>query len=88
MNNSLVPSLKPFLGVAKSQRVFGRGELAWDGRKLRLGSKHGRVLAAVEPDSKSPGMWRVRHGTKLTDMVNLSRAKDAAISIALAELNA
>jgi hypothetical protein len=33
-------------------------------------------------------MWRVRHGGKLTDMVNLSRAKDAAISIALAELNA
>jgi hypothetical protein len=33
-------------------------------------------------------MWRVRHlDGRLSDMVNLSRAKDAAISVALGILN-
>jgi len=51
--------------------------------------KSGRhVVATIEPDSKWPGMWRVRCGGSLSDMVNLSRAKDAAISITLSDLNA
>ena len=54
-------------------------------KTLRLGR---RVVATIEPDSKWPGMWRVRCGGSLSDMVNLSRAKDAAISIALSDLNA
>jgi hypothetical protein len=33
-------------------------------------------------------MWRVRFGGALSDMVNLSRAKDAAASMVLRELNA
>jgi hypothetical protein len=33
-------------------------------------------------------MWRVRFGGMLSDMTNLSRAKDAAISIVLRGLNA
>ena len=47
-----------------------------------------RAVATIEPDSKWPGMWRVRCGGAMSDMVNLSRAKDAAISIALSDLNA
>jgi hypothetical protein len=47
-----------------------------------------RVVATIEPDSKWPGMWRVRRGGSISDMVNLSRAKDAAIAIALSDLNA
>ena len=47
-----------------------------------------RVIATIEPDSKWPRMWRVRSGGSISDMVNLSRAKDAAISIALSDLNA
>jgi len=47
-----------------------------------------RGIAAIEPDSKWPGMWRVRRGGSISDMVNMSRAKDAAISIALSDLNA
>ena len=46
-----------------------------------------RVVATIEPDSKWSGMWRVRCSGSLTDMVNLSRAKDAAISAALSDLN-
>jgi hypothetical protein len=44
---------------------------------------------SIEPDAVHTDMWRVRRmdGT-LTDMVNLTRAKDAAMAIALAELNA
>ncbi|MGB8628613.1 MAG: hypothetical protein WCD69_04380 [Xanthobacteraceae bacterium] len=45
-------------------------------------------MATIEPDANWPGMWRVRFGDELSDMVNLSRAKDAAISIVLRGLNA
>ena len=45
-------------------------------------------MATLEPDTYWPGMWRVRFGDKLSDMANLSRAKDAAISLVLSELNA
>jgi hypothetical protein len=44
-------------------------------------------MAMVEPDANWPGMWRVRFGGRLSDMANLSRAKDAAISLVLSELN-
>jgi hypothetical protein len=47
-----------------------------------------RMVATIEPDSKSLGMWRLRFGGSITDMVNLSRARAAAISIALSDLNA
>jgi len=47
-----------------------------------------RVVATIEPDSKWPGIWRVRCGGVISDMVNLSRAKDAAIAIALSDFNA
>ena len=50
-------------------------------------SARGRMLALVVPDAKWSGMYRVHHMGKITDMVNLTRAKDAAISIALAQLN-
>jgi hypothetical protein len=40
-------------------------------------------LAEIAPDANWPGMWRVRWPDgSLSDMVNLSRAKDAAIAIA------
>jgi hypothetical protein len=40
------------------------------------------------PDSKYPSMWRARLSDgHVTDMVNLTRAKDAAVSLALAKLN-
>jgi hypothetical protein len=45
-------------------------------------------MATVEADANWPGMWRVRFGGMLSDMANLSRARDAAISIVLRELNA
>jgi hypothetical protein len=61
-------------------RIFGADN--------RLDSNRGRSLAQVIPD---PG-WP-KHGSgampgrDLSDMVNLRRAKDAAVTLALAELN-
>ena len=48
--------------------------------RLHYGSQR-RPLIEVVPDAKWPGMWRLRtpDGT-LSDMVNLSRAKDAAMA--------
>jgi hypothetical protein len=70
-----------------------RWGLSWrrehDGRRYTLhqGSRKS-VLVSVEPDAKWPGMWRVRKPDgSLTDMVNLTRAKDAAMSIAANHLN-
>lgn len=66
---------------------YSSHDLHWDGPRLRLRS--GRVLASVEPDATWPGLWRVRvPDGSLTEMVNLTRAKDAAVSVALAALNA
>ena len=62
-------------------------DLRWDGTKLRLHS--GRLLASIESDATWPSMWRARlPDGSLTDMVNRTRAKDAAGSLALTALNA
>ena len=74
----------------KSKAIIGRDRLNWlhaNGRLfLFYGSNH---CAAVEPDLKYAGiMWRIRFPDgRLSDMLNLSRAKDAAITCALRSLN-
>jgi hypothetical protein len=45
-------------------------------------------MATLERDARWPAMWRVRFDGALSDMVNLSRAKDAAASMVLRDLNA
>src|SRR5215469_11640031 len=76
-----------FLRPFESKHCFGSNELIWDGLQLRLRTVDGPVMATVEEDAKWAGMWRVRFGGKLSDVANLSRAKDAAISLVLSELN-
>lgn len=50
--------------------------------RLRIGTKLSGFT--VEPDGKWPGMWRVHSpGGKISDMVNLSRARDAARGFAV-----
>lgn len=46
--------------------------------RLYIGSKFTGV--SIEPDAKWPNMWRIRMGERLSDLVNLTRAKDAAIT--------
>jgi len=70
--------------------VFSRVDLNWrhdgDAWAVRYRS---RVLLQVVPDETYPGMWRIQHPDGwLSDMVNLSRAKDAAIGLAVGILNA
>jgi hypothetical protein len=44
-----------------------------------------RTVATIVPDQKWPGMWRVQFPDgHITDMVNLTRAKDAALTLAYA----
>jgi hypothetical protein len=62
-------------------------DLKWQGDELYLSRR--KLNVAVIPDEKYPGvMWRVRRpdGT-VTDMVNRTRARDAALSIAVSMLN-
>jgi hypothetical protein len=67
-----------------SGRIYGGCELTWRGDELCLGR---RVVVDIVPDAVWPGMWRVRSpGGEL--MVNRTRARDAARSIALTILNA
>ena len=67
-------------------RIFGRHQLFWkDDQLFRWGSDD--VLAKVAPDAKWPGMWRIHANGRISDMVNLSRAKDSAMSWALGKLN-
>ena len=70
----------------RNRREYRQKDLKWDGLQLRLNS--GRLLATVEADSKWPEMYRVRlPDGHLTDMANLTRAKDAAGCLVLANLN-
>jgi hypothetical protein len=60
--------------------------LAWRGLELFAGR---RKLAEVVGDERYPGMFRVLEPDgRLSDMANLSRAKDAALSIAYRVLQA
>jgi hypothetical protein len=45
---------------------------------LRIGTRLTGI--AIERDAAWPAMWRVRRGDELSDVVNISRARDAAIA--------
>jgi hypothetical protein len=67
--------------------MYERISLEWRGDSLYLRGK-GKPIVTILPDGKYPNMWRVRlPDGRLTDMVNRTRAKDAALSIALGILN-
>jgi hypothetical protein len=66
-------------------RVTGRERLKWNGRGLFFGQ---RRIMTIEPDTVHASMFRVRRSDgSLTDLVNLTRAKDAATGIGLDTLN-
>ena len=52
----------------------------WRGDRLFF---RGRLVANIVPDQQWPGMWRVQlPNGHLSDIVNRSRAKDAALTLA------
>jgi hypothetical protein len=66
-------------------RIYSYDDLRWRGSELCFGR---RVVATIERDSEYPDPWRVRLANgHLTDMVNLTRARDAAVCLALSALN-
>jgi hypothetical protein len=68
-------------------RVWANEALTWRGNRLLL-KEGGPPLAEIVPDPQWSGMWRVRLPDGfLSDMVNITRAKDAARSLALLALN-
>jgi hypothetical protein len=75
----------------KPKTIVGRDRLNWrhaDGRLFLFYRDNRNPLVTIEPDSKYPGMYRIRFPDGgLSDMVNLTRAKDAALAFALRSLN-
>jgi hypothetical protein len=79
--------LKELLGLLKPENMTS-GHAAVDefprtiekaGRAHELIIKDGRAVAAIVPDAHWPNMWRVRLANgHVSDMVNLTRARDAA----------
>ncbi len=78
--------------AGSSGRIYGRDRLNWrrcpDG-SLALHCEGIRdALVHVVPDAKHDDMWRIAHPDGcLSDMANLTRAKDAASGVALGILN-
>jgi hypothetical protein len=84
---------EPSAGRSKSDGaqpywIVGRDRLVWrtdsDGQALYYGKV---CLARVISDLKWPGMFRVLAQGECSDLCNLSRARDAAMFIALENLN-
>src|SRR5262249_24462759 len=75
----------------KPKFIVGCDRLNWrhaDGRLFLFHGKNRKPLMTIEPDSKYTGMYRIRFPEGgLSDMVNLTRAKDGAIALALQSLN-
>jgi hypothetical protein len=67
--------------------AYDRHDLTWKGNQLHIVGRRNPV-AEIVPDSRWPKMWRYRllPAGELSDMANLSRAKDAAAAVAIADL--
>ena len=75
----------------KPKTIVGRDRLNWrhaDGRLFLYYGNNRNPLLTVERDSDYTGMYRIRFPDGgLSDMANLTRAKDAAVALALKSLN-
>ena len=66
--------------------MYGHQDLHWKDSRLYLGSC--ATGNSITPDTKYPSMWRVRYPDgSLSDIVNLTRAREGARCLALAVLN-
>jgi hypothetical protein len=74
-------------GPSKGGGEYRARDLQWKGDALHLYGK-GPVVVRIVPDQTYPGVWRVElPDGRLTDMVNRTRAKDAALGIACGVLS-
>jgi hypothetical protein len=66
--------------------MYGNRNTRWEGDRLYISTRS--TGYSIVRDQAYPTMWRVRSPDgALSDMVNRARAKDAAITRALAVLN-
>ena len=74
---------------AVARRTIASKELDWrtDDNKFTLHFRGSRAMLSVIPDAVHADMWRISHRGCLSDMVNLTRAKDAALTWGLSDLN-
>jgi hypothetical protein len=71
-------------------RVYARRELSWHDAGWAWALHCGRrgAVLHIAPDAVYPGMWRVKRADGgLSDIVNLTWARDGAAAIALQALN-
>lgn len=70
----------------KSQvRIYGRRHLLWRGDKLCAGRT---ILLRLVTDARWPQMRRIQYRDgRLSDLLNVARARDAAMATALREIN-
>jgi hypothetical protein len=62
-----------------------RFKMSWDGDRLKISNRLSGF--SIVPDEKYPQMWRVKYPDgRLSDMVNRTRAKDAAMAMLDREL--
>jgi hypothetical protein len=59
-------------------------ELRWNGDRLL----RGKLARIILPDLIHAGMWRVQVDDRISDLLNVTRARDAARSVAAGILNA
>ncbi len=76
----------------KRQSGYDRMDLTWRACSCGSYALHAAgitdAILHVVPDAKHAAMWRIAHPDgHLSDIVNLTRAKDAAASVALGILN-
>jgi hypothetical protein len=65
--------------------MYGARETTWKGDVIYVA---GRRMLRIVQDQTYPSMWRIElPDGRLTDMVNRSRAKDAAMAIAVSIAN-
>jgi hypothetical protein len=70
---------------SKSTKQTSAERLARHGNALCVG-RSSTPLVSIEQDKTWPTMWRVRHDEQLSDVVNESRAREAARCLALSLL--
>jgi hypothetical protein len=85
-----IPILANLIPAQPSGRVWGRRDLVWrrNGDDWVICHYRSTPLLRVVRDTRFREMWRIAHaGDRLSDLTNLTRARDGATSWALAILN-
>jgi hypothetical protein len=85
--NSIPGAVRGLPGCSqKPPTTYKASNLVWQGLRLHLRVSD-RTLAVLKPDANHPNLYRVCILDHLGDLTNLTRAREAAIALALETLN-